>query len=271
MHKKWPKVVLKLLIPKINHQELKLIEHQDKVVKEVEEEVKEVEEEVKEVDVAEVKEVKEVAVVEVENSVVVEEENVVDVVVSVVDVVVKADVAVLDQEPLSPLMMKEMKFPNILAEKDNPIKKIPMPPITVMKEDQEPAEAAEVKRKMVTEKVTGETSPRDNIKRRVLMVRLKSLKLPSKKSQLKLKKPQKKLSLKKSSVYLLMIISRTRLSLVVKLLERLKVSRVPRLLKMTTRKSSLKPNSLLNQRLLLLLLLMERVKLSSDSQELKMM
>jgi hypothetical protein len=199
MHKKWPKVVLKLLIPKINHQELKLIEHQDKVVKEVEEEVKEV-------DVAEVKEVKEVAVVEVENSVVVEEENVVDVVVSVVveeenvvDVVVKADVAVLDQEPLSPLMMKEMKFPNILAEKDNPIKKIPMPPITVMKEDQEPAEAAEVKRKMVTEKVTGETSPRDNIKRRVLMVRLKSLKLPSKKSQLKLKKPQKKLSLKKSS------------------------------------------------------------------------
>jgi len=178
MHKKWPKVVLKLLIPKINHQELKLIEHQDKVVKEVEEEVKEV-------DVAEVKEVKEVAVVEVENSVVVEEENVVDVVVSVVveeenvvDVVVKADVAVLDQEPLSPLMMKEMKFPNILAEKDNPIKKIPMPPITVMKEDQEPAEAAEVKRKMVTEKVTGETSPRDNIKEKVLMVRMKSLKLP---------------------------------------------------------------------------------------------
>ena len=260
-----------MLIPKINHQELKLIEHQDKVVKEVEEEVKEVEEEVKEVDVAEVKEVKEVAVVEVENSVVVEEENVVDVVVSVVDVVVKADVAVLDQEPLSPLMMKEMKFPNILAEKDNPIKKIPMPPITVMKEDQEPEEAAEVKRKMVTEKVTGETSPRDNIKRRVLMVRLKSLKLPSKKSQLKLKKPQKKLSLKKSSVYLLMIISRTRLSLVVKLLERPKVSRVPRLLKMTTRKSSLKPNSQLNKRLLLLLLLMERVKLSSDSQELKMM
>ena len=103
------------------------------------------------------------------------------------------------------------------------------------------------------------------------MVRLKSLKLPSKKSQLKLKKPQKKLSLKKSSVYLLMIISRTRLSLVVKLLERPKVSRVPRLLKMTTRKSSLKPNSQLNKRLLLLLLLMERVKLSSDSQELKMM
>jgi hypothetical protein len=276
MHKKWPKVVLKLLIPKNNHQELKLKEHLDKVVKEVEEEVKEVEEVVKEVDAEEIE------VAEVENSVVVEVESVVDVVESVVesvvdvveivvDVVLKVDVAVLDQEPLLLLTMKEMKFLNILTEKDNPIKKIQMPLITVMKEDQVPVEEAEVKRKMVTEKVTGETGPRDNIKRKVLMVRLKPLKLLLRKSQLKLKKPRKKLLLKKSSVYLSKIISRIRLSSDVKLLERLKVSRVPRLLKMITRKSSLKPNSLLNQRLLLLLLLMERVKLSSDSQELKMM
>jgi hypothetical protein len=279
MHKKWPKVVLKLLIPKTNHQELKLKEHQDKVVKEVEEVVKEVDaveiEVVKEVDAEEI-EVAEVA--EVENSVVVEVEIVVDVVEIavdvveiVVDVVLKVDVAVLDQEPLLLLTMKEMKFLNILTEKDNPIKKIQMPLITVMKEDQVPVEEAEVKRKMVTEKVTGETGPRDNIKRKVLMVRLKPLKLLLRKSQLKLKKPRKKLLLKKSSVYLSKIISRIRLSSDVKLLERLKVSRVPRLLKMITRKSSLKPNSLLNQRLLLLLLLMERVKLSSDSQELKMM
>jgi hypothetical protein len=276
MHKKWPKVVLKLLIPKNNHQELKLKEHLDKVVKEVEEEVKEVEEVVKEVDAEEIE------VAEVENSVVVEVESVVDVVESVVesvvdvveivvDVVLKVDVAVLDQEPLLLLTMKEMKFLNILTEKDNPIKKIQMPLITVMKEDQVPVEEPEVKRKMVTEKVTGETGPRDNIKRKVLMVRLKPLKLLLRKSQLKLKKPRKKLLLKKSSVYLSKIISRIRLSSDVKLLERLKVSRVPRLLKMITRKSSLKPNSLLNQRLLLLLLLMERVKLSSDSQELKMM
>ena len=265
-----------MLIPKNNHQELKLKEHLDKVVKEVEEEVKEVEEVVKEVDAEEIE------VAEVENSVVVEVESVVDVVESVVesvvdvveivvDVVLKVDVAVLDQEPLLLLTMKEMKFLNILTEKDNPIKKIQMPLITVMKEDQVPVEEAEVKRKMVTEKVTGETGPRDNIKRKVLMVRLKPLKLLLRKSQLKLKKPRKKLLLKKSSVYLSKIISRIRLSSDVKLLERLKVSRVPRLLKMITRKSSLKPNSLLNQRLLLLLLLMERVKLSSDSQELKMM
>jgi hypothetical protein len=276
MHKKWLKVVLKLLIRKTNHQELKLKEHQDKVVKEVEEVVKEVDaveiEVVKEVDAEEIE------VAEVENSVVVEVESVVDVVEIVVDVVeivvdvvLKVDVAVLDQEPLLLLTMKEMKFLNIPTEKDNPIKKIQMPLITVMKEDQVPVEEAEVKRKMVTEKVTGETGPRDNIKRKVLMVRLKSLKLLLRKSQLKLKKPPKKLLLKKSSVYLSKIISRIRLSSDVKLLERLKVSRVPRSLKMITRKSLLKPNSLLNQRLLLLLQLMERVKLSSDSQELKMM
>jgi hypothetical protein len=50
MHKKLPKVVLKLLIPKINNQELRLKEHQDKLGREVVEEVKEVA-------VAEVKEV----------------------------------------------------------------------------------------------------------------------------------------------------------------------------------------------------------------------
>jgi len=50
MQQRWPKVVLKLLIPKINNQELRLKEHQDKLVREVVEEVKEVA-------VAEVKEV----------------------------------------------------------------------------------------------------------------------------------------------------------------------------------------------------------------------
>jgi hypothetical protein len=120
------------------------------------------------------------AVAEEESSVVAEEESVVE---EVVIEVVKVDVAVLDQEPLLPLTMKEMKFLNVLTEKDNLIKKIPMPPITVMKEDQEPAEAPEARRKTDTEKETGETSPRDNIKRRVPMVKLKSPKPPWSKSQ----------------------------------------------------------------------------------------
>lgn len=67
-----------------------------------------------------------------------------------------------------------------------------------------------------------------------------------------------------------MTTSRIRLSSAVKLLEKLKVSRVPKLLKTTSRKSSLKPNSLQSKRLLLLLLLMEKVKLSSDFLELMM-
>jgi len=190
MQQRWLKVVLKLLIPKINHQELKLKEHQDKMVKEVEEaeeEVKEVEEEVKEVEevVKEVEEVvKEVDVVEIEVAVA-EAENSVAAEVERVVVVeeLKVDVAVLDQEPLLPLTMKEMKFLNVLTEKDNLTQRIPMPPITVMKEDQEPAEAPEARRKTDTEKETGETSPRDNIKRRVPMVKLKSPKPPWSKSQ----------------------------------------------------------------------------------------
>ena len=160
-----------MLISKINHQELKLKEHQDKMVKEVEEaeeEVKEVEEEVKEVDVVEI----EVAVAEAENSVAAEVERV------VVVEELKVDVAVLDQEPPLQLMMKVMKSLNVLTEKDKSIQKIPMPLITAKTEDQVPVEEPEVKRKMVTEKVTGETSPRDNIKEKVLMVRMKSLKLP---------------------------------------------------------------------------------------------
>ena len=120
------------------------------------------------------------AVAEEENSVVAEEESVVE---EVVIEVVKVDAAVLDQEPLLPLMMKEMKFLNVLTEKDNLTQKILMPPITVMKEDQEPAEAPEARRKTDTEKETGETSPRDNIKRRVPMVKLKSPKPPWSKSQ----------------------------------------------------------------------------------------
>jgi len=113
-----------------------------------------------------VEEVESSAVAEEENSVVAEEE-------SVVEEVVKVDAAVLDQEPLLPLTMKEMKFLNVLTEKDNLTQKILMPPITVMKEDQEPAEVPEARRKTDTEKETGETSPRDNIKRRVPMVKLK--------------------------------------------------------------------------------------------------
>ena len=120
------------------------------------------------------------AVAEEENSVVAEEESVVE---EVVIEVVKVDAAVLDQELLLPLTMKEMKFLNVLTENDNLTQKIPMPPITVMKEDQEPAEAPEARRKTDTEKETGETSPRDNIKRRVPMVKLKSPKPPWSKSQ----------------------------------------------------------------------------------------
>lgn len=114
------------------------------------------------------------AVEEEESSVVAEEENsVVAEEESVVEEVVKVDAAVLDQEPLLPLTMKEMKFLNVLTEKDNLTQKILMPPITVMKEDQEPGEVPEARRKTDTEKETGETSPRDNIKRRVPMVKLK--------------------------------------------------------------------------------------------------
>ena len=120
------------------------------------------------------------AVAEEENSVVAEEESVVE---EVVIEVVKVDAAVLDQEPLLPLTMKEMKFLNVPTEKDNLTQKIPMPPITVMKEDQEPGEVPEARRKTDTEKETGETSPRDNIKRRVPMVKLKSPKPPRSKSQ----------------------------------------------------------------------------------------
>ena len=120
------------------------------------------------------------AVAEEENSVVAEEESVVE---EVVIEVVKVDAAVLDQEPLLPLTMKEMKFLNVLTEKDNLTQKIPMPPITVMKEDQEPAEVPEARRNTDPEKETGETSPRDNIKRRVPMVKLKSPKPPRSKSQ----------------------------------------------------------------------------------------
>ena len=52
-------------------------------------------------------EVESSAVAEEENSVVAEEESVVE---EVVIEVVKVDAAVLDQEPLLPLTMKEMKF-----------------------------------------------------------------------------------------------------------------------------------------------------------------
>ncbi len=290
MQQKWLKVVLKLLNSKINHQEHKLKEHQDKQEKEVEEAAKEeavaeeeieveiliTEEVVKEVDVV-VKEgeevAKEEAVAEVEIEVEIEMKILVAIEV-VIEVLKEVEEAVVDQELLLMLMMKETKFLKKFIERDNPIKKILMPLITVMKKDQELAEAAEVKKKMVTEKAIGETDQRDNIKRRVLMLkqnqRQKSLKLPQLNNQFKLKKSQKKLSSRKSSVYLLRTISRTRLSSVVKLQERLKVSRVPKLLKMTSKKSSLKPNLLQSQRSSLLLLLMEKVKPSSDSQELKM-
>ena len=78
------------------------------------------------------------------------------------------------------------------------------------------------------------------------------------------------MSKKKSSVYLWMIISRTRLSSVGKLPERPKVSRVPRLLKTISQKIPLEPNLLPSLRLLVLLLLMVRVRHSLDSQELRM-
>jgi len=148
---------LKLLISKINHQDLKLKEHQDKEVKEVV---------VVEIEVVEV--LKEAVVVEIEVVEVLKKPVVVE--IEVVEVL-KAEEAVLDQELLLMLMMMEMKFLKKFTEKDNPMLKILMLLIMVMKKDQELVEAAELKRKMVMEKVTGETDQRDNIKRRLMMGR----------------------------------------------------------------------------------------------------
>jgi hypothetical protein len=171
------------LISKINHQEPKPKEHLDKEVKEVEEVAKEVDAVVKEVDVVEIEAdavVKEVDAVVKEVDVVEIEEAVAEAEIEVKIEVLKAEEAVLDQELLLMLMMKEMKFLKKFIEKDNPIKKILMLLITVMKKDQELVEAVEVKRKTVMEKVTGETDQKDNIKRRVVMLRQwkKLLKLP---------------------------------------------------------------------------------------------
>lgn len=66
-----------------------------------------------------------------------------------------------------------------------------------------------------------------------------------------------------------MTILRTRLSSAVKLLEKLKVSKAPRLLLMILAKSSKLHSLLLNKELSLLLLLMVRVKLSLVSKESK--